>query len=262
MLLISSYKYWQYKNIILAWLYGNGNPKGNYTLNILVLYSVVTQCYLKQALIPLLLYVSCYRGLKELVWPLSCSQRPSLRCLYLLFGQSCSSSCSSVSACPPCLATSKEFLYHFRTWGFSPKVGPKRPPQVRQELGQTGTGHQLRQHTINLLRTKTPRWSKDGPAYLSFARTALWPVCFWTSAIQTYFFQCWEIEASLLNIFNSCSLFCYRDNMCPLLHCWTDICPRLRELLAVTLWQLWRVHSSADHCILWDGRGCVPLWYW
>ena len=140
-LFISSYKYWQYKNIILAWLYGNGNPKGNYTLNILVLYSVVT----------LLLYVSWCRGLKELVWPLSCSQRPSLRCLHLLFGQSCSSSCSSVSACPPCLAISKEFWYHFRTWGFSPRVGPRSPPQVRQELGKTGTVHQLRQHTSPLI---------------------------------------------------------------------------------------------------------------
>lgn len=72
-----------------------------------------------------------FRESREPVWPSSSSPRPSLRCPSLLCGQCCSSSCSSVWDCPPCLAASRESWHRCRIWTSYRSAGRRRSTQVQ-----------------------------------------------------------------------------------------------------------------------------------
>lgn len=70
--------------------------------------------------------LSFFRVWRGQVWPLSYSQKLSSKCPSLLSGLSCSSSCSSASDSPLCLATSREWWFPCRTSGCCPDLGPKK----------------------------------------------------------------------------------------------------------------------------------------
>lgn len=70
--------------------------------------------------------VYSFRAWREQVWPSSCSQKPSSRCLFLLCGLSSSSSCSSALASPLCLVTSRELWFLCRTSDCCLEAGPKK----------------------------------------------------------------------------------------------------------------------------------------
>lgn len=70
--------------------------------------------------------VSFFRVWRGQVWPSSSSQKRSSKCPSLLCGPSCSSSCSSASDSPLCLATSREWWFPYRTSGCCPDLGPKK----------------------------------------------------------------------------------------------------------------------------------------
>lgn len=70
--------------------------------------------------------VYSFRAWREQVWPSSCSQKPSSKCLFLLFGLSSSSSCSSASASRLCLATSREWWFLCRTSECCPEPGQRK----------------------------------------------------------------------------------------------------------------------------------------
>lgn len=69
---------------------------------------------------------SFFRVWRGQVWPSLSSQKQSSKCPSLLCGPSCSSSCSSASDSPLCLATSREWWFPYRTSGCYPNLGPKK----------------------------------------------------------------------------------------------------------------------------------------